>query len=101
MRGAGADQDRVFEGGKIAALTELQFLLEVTGEIVVPCKLNRRTKRRVSLHKNFARRFAAAGAPVDLREKLERSFACSEIWQMQSQISVDDSDQRHGRKMQT
>src|SRR6266568_1742306 len=101
MRGAGADQDRVFERGKIAALTELQFLLEVTGEIVVPCKLNRRTKRRVSLHKNFARRFAAAGAPGDLREKLERSFACSEIGQMQCKIGVNNPDQRHIWKMQT
>src|SRR5438270_13915904 len=101
MRRAGADQDRVFERRKIAALTELELLLKVAGEIVVPRKLNRRTNRRVSLHKNFARRFAAADAPGDLREKMERSFACSEIGQMQSQISVDDSDQRHVRKMQT
>ena len=71
VRGTDGEQDGVLEGREIAALTELQFLLEVAGEIVVPRELNRRAERREGLHENFARDFAAAGAAGDLREQLE------------------------------
>ena len=91
----------MFEWRKIAALTKFEFLLEITGEIVMPRKLDRRTERRVGLHENFAGRFAAAGASGDLREQLERAFAGAEIGQVQREIGVDDSDERHIRKMQT
>ena len=95
------DQDRVFEWREIAALAKLELLLEIAGEIVVARKLNRWTERRVSLHENFARRLAAAGAAGDLGEKLKRAFAGAEIRQMQSEIGVDDPDERHVWKMQT
>ena len=101
MRGTHGDQNRVLERRKIAALAKFEFLLEIAGEIVVPRELNRRTERRVSLHKNFARRFAASRATGHLREKLKRSFARAEIGQMQREIGVDDSDERHVWKMQT
>src|SRR5947208_892090 len=101
MRGTDCNQDRVFKRREIAALAKLQFLLEITGEIVVSRELNGWRKWGVSLHEDFTRRFAAASAPGDLREQLERSFACSEIGQMQSEIGIDDSDKRHVRKMQT
>ena len=101
MRGAHGDQDCVFEGRKIAALAEFEFLLEVAGEIVVPRKLNRWRKRRVGLHKDFARRFTAACAPGNLSEQLESALSRAEIGQMQGEIGVDDSDQRHVRKMET
>ena len=100
VRGAHRDQDRVLERREIATLTEFQFLLEIAGEIVVPRELNRGTERRVGLHEHFARRFAAAGAPGDLREQLKRPFARAEIRHMQRQIGVDDSDERDVRKMQ-
>src|SRR5204862_4085930 len=93
--------DRMCERREIAALAEFKFLLEIAGEIVVPCKLNRRTKRCVSLHKDFARRFAASGASGDLGQKLERAFARAEIGQMQCKIGVNNPDQRHIWKMQT
>ena len=90
----------MFEGRKIAALAEFEFLLEIAGEIVVTRELNRRTEWRVSLHENFSRRFAASSASGDLREKLKGAFACAEIWQMQREIGINDSDQRYVRKMQ-
>ena len=34
------DQDRVFEWREIAAFTELESLLEIAGEIVMPRELN-------------------------------------------------------------
>ena len=37
----------------------------------------------------------------DLCEKLKRAFARSKIGQMQSEIGVDDSDQRYIREMKT
>src|SRR5437667_12820144 len=101
MRRTGGDQDGVFEWRGIAALAELEFLLEITSEIVVSRKLNRRTKRRVGLHENFARRFAATGAFGDLREKLEGPFPCAKIGEMQREIGVDDSDEGHVWEMQT
>ena len=101
MRGADGDQNRVFERREIAAFAELEFLLEIAGEIVVARELNRGTERRVGLHENFAGCFAASGASRDLGEKLERAFAGAEIGQMQSKIGVDDADQRDVRKMQT
>jgi hypothetical protein len=95
------DQDGVFEWRKIAALTKFEFLLKITREIVVAGKLDRRTKRRVSLYKNFTGRFSTSRASGDLREKLKRAFACAKIGQMQREICIDDSDQRHIRKMKT
>ena len=95
------DQDRVLERREIATLAKLELLLEVTGEIVMPRKLDRRTERRVSLHKNFARRFAATGPPRHLCEQLKGPFARAKIRQMQREIGIDDSDERDIRKVQT
>src|SRR5713101_1606428 len=91
----------MFEWRKIAALTKFEFLLKITREIVVARKLDRWTKWRVSLYKNFAGRFSTSGASGDLREKLKRAFPCAKIRQMQREICIDDSDQRHIRKMKT
>src|SRR6266850_6638529 len=101
MCGSDGDQDRVFKRWKIAAFPELEFLLEVTGEIVMPRKLDRRTKRGVGLHKHFSQRLAAASTSRDLSEQLKSPFARAEIGKMQRQIRVDDSDQRHVWKMKT
>src|SRR6267378_1584727 len=101
MRGADCDQNGVFERRKVAAFPKLQLLLKVTGEIVMPRKLDRRTKGRVGLHENFTQRFAATGPPRHLGEQLKSSFARPEIGKMQRQIGVDDSDQGHVWKMQT
>src|SRR5947208_8187165 len=100
MRRAHRDQNRVLEWREIAAVTEFEFLLEIAGEIVMPRKLNRRAEWCVRLHKNFAGRLASPGASSYLREKLKGSFARAEIGQMQRQIGVDDSDERHIREMQ-
>src|SRR6476659_5714375 len=93
------DQDRVFERREIASLAELELLLEIAGEIMVACKLNRGTERRVSLHEHFAVCLAAAGATGDLGQELKRAFPCAEIREVQREISIYDSDQRHVRKM--
>src|SRR5437773_9755053 len=101
MYRAHRDQDGVFERREIAALAELEFLLEITGEIMVPRKLNRWTKRRVRLNEDFSGGFAASGTACNLREKLKGAFACAEIGQMQGEIGVDDSDESHVWEMQT
>src|SRR5215471_6036480 len=101
MRRTDRDQDRVLERRKIAALAELEFLLEIAGEIVVPRKLDRGTEGCISLHEYFTRHFAAARAAGDLGEKLKGAFARAEIGQMQSEIGVDNPDQRDVRKVQT
>ena len=54
MCGTDGDQNRVFKWREIATVAKFKLLLEIAGKIVVARKLNRRTKRRVSLHKNFA-----------------------------------------------
>src|SRR6476620_390322 len=95
------DQDRVFEWREITSFAELELLLEISGEIMVPRKLNRGTERRVRLHENFAVCLAAAGASCHLCEKLESAFAGAKIGKMQREIGVDDTDKRHVRKMQT
>jgi len=40
VRGTHRDEDRVFEGWKIAPLAEFEFLLKIEGKIVVARKLN-------------------------------------------------------------
>src|SRR6266705_1706326 len=89
------------EWRKIAAFPKLYLLLEITGEIVMPRELDRRTEGRVGLHENFARRFTTSRASRDLREQLERSFAGAEIGQMKRQIGIDNSDERYIWKVQT
>src|SRR6266404_7656030 len=101
MRGPHRDQNRVLKRWKIAPLAKFEFLLEVTGKIVVPRILNGWTERRVSLNKNFARCFTTSGPSGYLREQLKRPFAGAEVRQMQSKIGINDSDQRDVRKMQT
>src|SRR5436190_8833105 len=98
---AHGDQHRMFERRKIAALAKFEFLLKIPGEIMVPRKLNRRTKWRVSLYKNLTGCFSTSGAPGNLCEKLERAFPCAKIRQVQREIGIDDSHQRHIRKMET
>src|SRR5947208_16667098 len=65
------------------------------------CKLDRRTKRRVGLYKDFTGCFSTSGASGHLCEKLKRAFPRAKIRQMQCEICIDDSDQRHIRKMET
>src|ERR1051326_5945467 len=101
MSGAHRDQDRMLERWKVTALAEFQFLLEVTGKIVMPRKLNGRAERRIGLHENFAGRFTAARAPGHLREQLERPFAGAEIRHVEGEIGVDDPDKGDVWKMQT
>src|ERR1700726_3697980 len=85
---------------EIAALAELKLLLKVAGEVGLPCELDRRTERCVSLHEHFARRIAPAGATGHLGEKLERPFPGAEIWKVQREIGIDDSNQCHVGEMQ-
>ena len=91
----------MFERREIATLSELQFLFEVTSEIMVPRELNRRTERCVGLDKNFTGLFAAPCAPRHLCEELESPFTSSEIRKVQSEVGIDDSNERHIRKVQT
>src|SRR6516165_10044885 len=100
MRRMDRDQNRVFEWWKITALAKLQFLFDITGEVVVPRKLDRRRKRRVTLDENFSRRFAASGAPRHLRQQLKRPLTRAKIRKMQRQIRVDDSNEGNIWKMQ-
>ena len=93
------NQYRMPERGKIAALPEFQFLLEIAREIVMPRELDGGAEGRVGLHKNFARRFATARAARYLRKQLERPFARAEIRHVQREIGVDDSDESDVRKM--
>ena len=101
MGGADGDQNRMPERGKVAALPEFQFLLEIAREIVMPRELNRGAEGGIGLHENFARRFAPAGAARNLGQQLERSFASAEIRHMQREIGVDDSNESDVRKMET
>ena len=75
--------------------------MEVAREIVVPRKLDGRTERRISLHKNFACCFTTTRTTSDLGQELKGPLACAEVRHMEREIGVDDSDQRHIRKMQT
>ena len=101
MAGTNGDQNGVLKWWKIAALTKLELLLEITGEVMMPRELNRGRKRSVGLHKNFPWGLTSPGASSHLCEKLKRPFASAEIGQMQRQVRIDNSDQRHVRKMQT
>ena len=97
---ADRDQHCMSERREITALAELQLLLEIPGEIVMPRELNGRTKRRVGLDENFARRFAAARPSGHLGEELEGALSGPEIGQVERQIGVDDSDEGDVREMQ-
>src|SRR5438552_17435174 len=101
MGGAYRDQNRMPERGKVAALPEFQFLLEIASEIVMPRELNRGAEGGVGLHENFARRFAPAGAARNLGEQLKRPFARAEIRHMQREIGVDDPNASDVGKMET
>src|SRR6266404_9160181 len=90
----------MFEGREVAALAKFELLLKISGEIVVPRKLNRRTKRRVGLDEHFAWRLAATGAAGHLREQLKCSLARTEVRQVQREIGVDDPNQSDIREMQ-
>src|SRR6266513_710126 len=81
MCGAHRDQDGVFERREVAALAELEFLLEIASKIVVPRELDRWRKRSVSLHEYFARGFSAPRASCYLCEKLKRAFARAKVSQ--------------------
>src|SRR5437868_1980018 len=101
MTRANRDQNGMFERRKITPFTKLKLLFEVAGEIVMSGELNRRTKRRVGLDKDFAAYFAPSGAAGDLGEKLKRSFARSKIGEMQRQIGIDDPHESDIREVQS
>src|ERR1051325_9351470 len=87
------DQNRMFKWRKIATFAEFELLLKIAGEIVMPRELNRRTKWSEGLHENFTGPFAATGTTSDLSQKLKCPLAGTEIRKMQSEISIDDSNQ--------
>src|SRR6187401_1764192 len=100
MGGSNRQQHRMREGRNITALPELELLIEIAGEIVVPGKLDGRAEGRKRLHENFTRGVSPAGAAGNLREELKRPLARPEIRQMEREISVDNSDERDVRKVQ-
>src|SRR5262249_26947848 len=67
MRRPNRDEHRMLERRKIATLAELQFLFEITREIVMTRKLDRGRERCVSLNENLTRTFAPSGTPRHLR----------------------------------
>ena len=68
MRRMNGDQDGVFERRKIAAFAKFQFLLDVTGKIVVARELDRGRKGGIALHENFAWCLAPPGTSRHLRQ---------------------------------
>src|SRR5580704_6064712 len=101
MRRTDGNQNRVLERRETAALTKLEFLLKVAGEIVMPRKLDGRTERRVGLHKHLSRRLASSRATSHLGQELKGPLTRTEVRHVECEIGVDDSDQRDIREMQT
>src|SRR6266481_4267766 len=87
-------------GGIIAAFSKFALLLPEAIKVVVPRKLDRGTKRRRCLHKNFAGDLSSSGAASDLGEQLESAFAGSKVGQMQADICIDDTHQGDIRKIE-
>src|ERR1700704_3065916 len=86
--------------GVIAAFPKFARLLPEAVKVVVPRKLDRGTKRRRRLHKNFAGDLSSSGPASDLRKQLESTFTGSKVGQMQTDICVNDAHQGNIRKIE-
>lgn len=91
--GAYADENKVREGRIVPLAPELDFLVTESSEIVMTCKLNARMMGCKGLHKDFALDFAASRPACNLGEELEGAFARSEIWHLEADVGIDDSDE--------
>src|ERR1700730_2367856 len=86
--------------GVIAAFSKFALLLPEAVKPVRPRELDRGTKRRRCLHKNFAGDLSSSGAASDLSKQLESAFTGSKVGQMQADICIDDAHQGDIRKIE-
>ena len=89
------------EGWKTELATHFHFLFRVTIEIMFARKLDAWRMRCESLDNDFAFKFAASGASSDLGDKLEGAFSRAEIWDVQTEVGVENSNQSDVGKMQS
>src|SRR6266446_7344629 len=87
--------------GVIAEFSKFALLLPKAVKVVMPRELDRGTKRRRCLHKNFAGDLSSSGAASDLGKQLESTFTGSKVGQMQPDICVNDTHQGDIRKIET
>src|SRR5688572_22542371 len=81
-------------------LAEFDLLIVEAHEVVAARVLNRRMKRRERLHEDLALDIAPPRAPGDLRDQLKGPFARAKVGNVQRQVGVNNSDERHVRKVQ-
>jgi hypothetical protein len=101
VRRADVKKNGVEVGREIELLSELEFLSRESIVIVVPGELDGGTVRSVGLNQHFTDAFPASGTPGYLSEKLEGAFRGAKIRYVQTEIGVEDSDERDVRKIQT
>lgn len=79
------------EWGIVPLPPEFDFLFPKSIEIVVSSKLDTRAERGETLDENLAFDIAASRPSCDLGEELEGAFTCSEIGEMQAEVSINNS----------
>src|SRR6516165_2501520 len=84
-----------------APLTKFTFLLPEAFEIVVSGKLYSRAERCRTLHEHFSFRVTSAGTTGDLGQQLKCALTGSKVRHVQSDIGVDDPDQRDIGKIES
>src|SRR5260221_4594072 len=87
--------------GVIATLPKFALLFPKAVKVMMPRKLDRRTKRGRCLHKNLPGNLSPSGAASDLSEQLECAFTSSKVGSVKSDICIDNAHQSDIRKIET
>src|SRR5258708_40320946 len=74
--------------GEIAAFSKFALLLPKAVKVVMPRALDRGTKRRRCLHKNFAGDLSSSVAASHLSEQLESTFTGPKLGQQHAGICI-------------
>src|SRR5258708_20100848 len=101
MLGSDLHQYEMNVGGIIATLPKFALLFPKAVKVMMPRKLDRRTKRGRCLHKNLPGDLSPSGAASDLSEQLECAFTGSKVGQVQPDICIDDAHQSDIGKIET
>ena len=94
------NQQHPHERGMAKVFTKGDFLVEEPRKIMMPRILHRRTYWRKSLHNHLTLRLTATGTTGNLSEQLKGSLSCTEVWRMQADVCIDNTDKRHIGKIE-
>src|SRR5690606_5911234 len=93
------DQSELREGRKVRFEPRIEFCAHKSADVVIFCSEERGMIRSSGLDEHLSGSVMATRAACDLHEELKGSLSGAKVRHAESSVGVQDTDQRHARKI--